>query len=104
MTSFLLVLAICLLLCLILFLAQVHGHARDAMESALLWAYHINWWSDFLYMFSGESVPRLMLEGSEGKSLLEREVESRRNRNTDCSYIEHLYIKRKYGMSLTTGN
>lgn len=23
------------------------------MESALLWAYHINWWSDFLYMFSG---------------------------------------------------
>ncbi|KAF6352602.1 transmembrane protein 202 [Rhinolophus ferrumequinum] len=45
--------AICLLLCLILFLAQVHGHTRNAMESALLWAYHINWWSDFLYMFSG---------------------------------------------------
>ncbi|KAM5242970.1 transmembrane protein 202 [Hipposideros larvatus] len=45
--------AICLLLCLMLFLAQVHWHTRDAMESALLWAYHINWWSDFLYMLSG---------------------------------------------------
>ncbi|TKC47061.1 hypothetical protein EI555_016044, partial [Monodon monoceros] len=45
--------ASCLLLCLILFLAQVHWHSRDAMESALLWTYHINWGSDFLYMFAG---------------------------------------------------
>ncbi|XP_059537059.1 transmembrane protein 202 [Myotis daubentonii] len=45
--------AICLLFCLILFLAQVHWHTRDAMESDLLWAYYLNWWSDFLYMFSG---------------------------------------------------
>ncbi|XP_030730922.2 transmembrane protein 202 [Globicephala melas] len=45
--------ASCLLLCLILFLAQVHWHSRDAMESDLLWTYHINWGSDFLYMFAG---------------------------------------------------
>ncbi|XP_039712480.1 transmembrane protein 202 [Pteropus medius] len=45
--------AICLLLCLILFLAQVTWHARDAMESNLLWAYYVNWWSVFLNMFSG---------------------------------------------------
>ncbi|XP_046508713.1 transmembrane protein 202-like [Equus quagga] len=45
--------ATCLLFCLILFLAQVHWYTRDAMESNLLWAYHLNWWSDFLYMFAG---------------------------------------------------
>ncbi|XP_045704426.1 transmembrane protein 202 [Phyllostomus hastatus] len=45
--------AICLLLCLILFLAQVHWHTRDAMESDLLWPYYLNWWSDLLYIFSG---------------------------------------------------
>uniref|UniRef100_G1QF17 Transmembrane protein 202 n=1 Tax=Myotis lucifugus TaxID=59463 RepID=G1QF17_MYOLU len=53
MLSFISVLAICLLFCLILFLAQVHWHTRDAMESDLLWAYYLNWWSDFLYMFAG---------------------------------------------------
>nr|XP_025873969.1 transmembrane protein 202 isoform X2 [Vulpes vulpes] len=45
--------AISLLLCLVLFLAQVYWHAKDALEPDLLWTYHINWWSDFLYMFSG---------------------------------------------------
>ncbi|XP_032273008.1 transmembrane protein 202 [Phoca vitulina] len=45
--------AISLLLCLVLFLAQVHWHAKDALEPDLLWVYHINWWSDFLYTFSG---------------------------------------------------
>uniref|UniRef100_G1LH27 Transmembrane protein 202 n=3 Tax=Ailuropoda melanoleuca TaxID=9646 RepID=G1LH27_AILME len=45
--------AISLLLCLVLFLAQVHWHAKNTLEPDLLWAYHINWWSDFLYMFSG---------------------------------------------------
>ncbi|XP_032721042.1 transmembrane protein 202 isoform X4 [Lontra canadensis] len=45
--------AISLLLCLVLFLAQVHWHAKDALEPDFLWAYHINWWSDFLYTFSG---------------------------------------------------
>nr|XP_031547521.1 transmembrane protein 202 isoform X3 [Vicugna pacos] len=43
----------CLLLCLILFLAQVHWHTREAMESAFLWTYHLNWGSDFLYTFAG---------------------------------------------------
>ncbi|XP_036993173.1 transmembrane protein 202 isoform X2 [Artibeus jamaicensis] len=32
---------------------KVHWHTRDAMESDLLWAYYLNWWSDFLYMSSG---------------------------------------------------
>uniref|UniRef100_A0A673U113 Transmembrane protein 202 n=1 Tax=Suricata suricatta TaxID=37032 RepID=A0A673U113_SURSU len=50
---FLLVLAISLLLCLVLFLAQVYRHTKDVLESDLLWTYHINWWSDFLYTFSG---------------------------------------------------
>uniref|UniRef100_A0A667FRT9 Transmembrane protein 202 n=1 Tax=Lynx canadensis TaxID=61383 RepID=A0A667FRT9_LYNCA len=45
--------AISLLLCLILFLAQVYRHIKDALEPDLLWAYHINWWSDFLFTFSG---------------------------------------------------
>nr|XP_060474110.1 transmembrane protein 202 isoform X2 [Panthera onca] len=45
--------AISLLLCLILFLAQVYRHTKDALEPDLLWAYHINWWSDFLFTFSG---------------------------------------------------
>nr|XP_015102999.1 transmembrane protein 202 isoform X1 [Vicugna pacos] len=45
--------ASCLLLCLILFLAQVHWHTREAMESAFLWTYHLNWGSDFLYTFAG---------------------------------------------------
>ncbi|KAK2501659.1 hypothetical protein MC885_007274 [Smutsia gigantea] len=45
--------AICLLFCLVLFLAQVRGHARDTMESDLLWTYHLNWWGDFLYTFAG---------------------------------------------------
>ncbi|XP_066244653.1 transmembrane protein 202 [Saccopteryx leptura] len=45
--------AICLLLCLMLFLAQVHWHTRDVMESDLLWAYYLNWWSDFLLVFAG---------------------------------------------------
>nr|KAF6487936.1 transmembrane protein 202 [Rousettus aegyptiacus] len=45
--------AICLLLCLILFLAQVNWHAREALESNLLWSYYVNWWSVFLNMFSG---------------------------------------------------
>ncbi|XP_049761646.1 transmembrane protein 202 [Elephas maximus indicus] len=45
--------ATCVLLCLILFLAQVHWHSRDVLESNLLWTYHLNWWGDFLYMFAG---------------------------------------------------
>ncbi|XP_039093792.1 transmembrane protein 202-like isoform X2 [Hyaena hyaena] len=45
--------AISLLLCLVLFLAQVYRHTKDALEPDLLWTYHINWWSDFLYTFSG---------------------------------------------------
>ena len=73
-TSFLLVLATCLLLCLNLFVAQVHWHTRDAMESDLLWTYYLNWCSDIFYMFAGESLPCCMLEGWIGKSLLEREV------------------------------
>ncbi|KAM8907371.1 transmembrane protein 202-like isoform 2-T2 [Lycaon pictus] len=32
---------------------KVYWHAKDALEPDLLWTYHINWWSDFLYMFSG---------------------------------------------------
>uniref|UniRef100_G3T9U3 Transmembrane protein 202 n=1 Tax=Loxodonta africana TaxID=9785 RepID=G3T9U3_LOXAF len=53
MLSFTSVLATCVLLCLILFLAQVHWHSRDVLESNLLWTYHLNWWGDFLYMFAG---------------------------------------------------
>lgn len=98
MTSFLLVLAISLLLCLVLFLAQVHWHAKDALEPDFLWAYHINWWSDFLYTFSGESFPCLMQEGWKRKSLLEREVESGRNRSTDCSYLGHSYMEKQHDM------
>ncbi|XP_062946098.1 transmembrane protein 202 [Cynocephalus volans] len=45
--------AACLLTCLNLFMAQVHWHTRDVMESDFLWTYHFNWWSDFLYMFAG---------------------------------------------------
>ncbi|XP_076979988.1 transmembrane protein 202-like isoform X1 [Tamandua tetradactyla] len=45
--------ASCLLLCLILFIEQVHRHRRDIMESALLWTYQVNWWGDFLYMSAG---------------------------------------------------
>lgn len=70
------------------------------MESDLLWAYYLNWWSDFLYMFAGESVPCLILEGWKGNALIEREVESRKIRSTDSSYLERLYIKRQYDMKL----
>ncbi|KAG8507449.1 Transmembrane protein 202, partial [Galemys pyrenaicus] len=42
-----------LLFCLVIFMAQVQWHTRDIMESALLWTYYINWWSDFLYTFAG---------------------------------------------------
>ncbi|XP_017403576.1 transmembrane protein 202 [Cebus imitator] len=45
--------ATCLLLCLNLFVAQVHWHTRDAMESDLLWTYYLNWCSDFCYTFAG---------------------------------------------------
>uniref|UniRef100_A0A8D1WHP6 Transmembrane protein 202 n=2 Tax=Sus scrofa TaxID=9823 RepID=A0A8D1WHP6_PIG len=45
--------AICLLLCLILFLAQVREHTRGAMESNLLWTYYLTWGSDLLYTFAG---------------------------------------------------
>uniref|UniRef100_G1RUM7 Transmembrane protein 202 n=2 Tax=Nomascus leucogenys TaxID=61853 RepID=G1RUM7_NOMLE len=45
--------ATCLLLCLNLFVAQVHWHARDAMESDFLWTYYLNWCSDIFYMFAG---------------------------------------------------
>uniref|UniRef100_A0A8C9AER4 Transmembrane protein 202 n=1 Tax=Prolemur simus TaxID=1328070 RepID=A0A8C9AER4_PROSS len=45
--------ATCLLLCLSLFVAQVHWYTTDAIESDLLWTYHINWWSDFLCTFAG---------------------------------------------------
>ncbi|XP_053449465.1 transmembrane protein 202 [Nycticebus coucang] len=44
--------ATCLILCLSLFVAQVHWQTRDVMESDLLWTYHVNLWSDFLYMFA----------------------------------------------------
>ena len=70
------------------------------MESDLLWAYYLSWCSGFLYMFSGESC--LILEGWKGKALLEIEVESRRNRSTDCSCLEHSYIERQYGMKPKT--
>uniref|UniRef100_A0A2I3NC56 Transmembrane protein 202 n=2 Tax=Cercopithecinae TaxID=9528 RepID=A0A2I3NC56_PAPAN len=45
--------ATCLLLCLNLFVAQVHWHTRDAMDSDLLWTYYLNWCSDIFYMFAG---------------------------------------------------
>lgn len=64
------------------------------MESNLLWTYYLNWWSDFLYMFAGESVPCLIPEGWKGNTLLEREVESRKNKSTEYSYLE------QYGMKL----
>ncbi|EHH27460.1 hypothetical protein EGK_17656 [Macaca mulatta] len=53
MLSFISVLATCLLLCLNLFVAQVHWHTRDAMDSDLLWTYYLNWCSDIFYMFAG---------------------------------------------------
>ncbi|KAI5163829.1 hypothetical protein MUG91_G46n74 [Manis pentadactyla] len=45
--------SICLLFCLVLFLAQIRGHMRDTMDSDLLWTYHFNWWGVFLYIFAG---------------------------------------------------
>ncbi|EDL95697.1 rCG58119, isoform CRA_a [Rattus norvegicus] len=45
--------AICLLLCLNLFLAQVEWHTKSAMESELLWTYYLNWSSDFLSVCAG---------------------------------------------------
>uniref|UniRef100_I3ML02 Transmembrane protein 202 n=2 Tax=Ictidomys tridecemlineatus TaxID=43179 RepID=I3ML02_ICTTR len=45
--------AIFLFLCLYMFLAQIHWHTRNVMESSFLWSYHMNWWCDFLYMCSG---------------------------------------------------
>nr|XP_012623691.1 transmembrane protein 202 isoform X2 [Microcebus murinus] len=32
---------------------KVHWYTTDAMESDLLWAYHLNWGSDFLCTFAG---------------------------------------------------
>ena len=58
-TCFLLVLASCLLLCLILFLEQVDLYTSETVDSALLWPYQVNWGSDFIYLFAGESVPFL---------------------------------------------
>ncbi|XP_006888456.1 PREDICTED: transmembrane protein 202 [Elephantulus edwardii] len=45
--------AICLFLCLLLFLSQVNWHTKNVLESDLLWPYHLNWWSCLLYMFAG---------------------------------------------------
>ncbi|XP_051011699.1 transmembrane protein 202-like [Acomys russatus] len=45
--------AVCLLLCLNLFLAQVEWYTKSAMESELLWAYYLNWCSDVLYFCAG---------------------------------------------------
>jgi hypothetical protein len=45
--------AISLLFCLNLFLAQVHWHARDVMQSDFLWTYYLNWCSDILYVCAG---------------------------------------------------
>ncbi|XP_004611885.3 transmembrane protein 202 [Sorex araneus] len=45
--------AICLLLCLVLFLEQVNWHARDIMEVDFLWTYHLNCWCDLLYTLAG---------------------------------------------------
>ncbi|XP_075391678.1 transmembrane protein 202 [Tenrec ecaudatus] len=45
--------ATCLLLCLTLFLAQVHQHNRDVLESNILWSYYLSYCGDFLYVFAG---------------------------------------------------
>ncbi|XP_012867371.1 PREDICTED: transmembrane protein 202 [Dipodomys ordii] len=45
--------AFCLFLCLYLFLAQVHWHRTDVMESNFLWPYYLNWWSTILYVCAG---------------------------------------------------
>uniref|UniRef100_A0A8C6QTT1 Transmembrane protein 202 n=1 Tax=Nannospalax galili TaxID=1026970 RepID=A0A8C6QTT1_NANGA len=45
--------AICLLLCLNLFLAQVDWHTMSAMESQFLWTYYLNWFSDILNTCAG---------------------------------------------------
>lgn len=49
-------------------------------------------------MFSGESVSCLTQKGWKRRSLLEREVESRRNRSTDCSYLEQSYMEGQHGI------
>ncbi|ERE76430.1 transmembrane protein [Cricetulus griseus] len=45
--------AVCLLLCLNLFLAQVEWYTQSAMESEFLWTYYLNWCSDVLYICAG---------------------------------------------------
>ncbi|XP_004712075.1 transmembrane protein 202 [Echinops telfairi] len=45
--------ATCLLLCLILFLAHVHQHNRDVLESNILWSYYLSYCGDSLYVFAG---------------------------------------------------
>ncbi|CAO2634790.1 Transmembrane protein 202 [Lemmus lemmus] len=45
--------AVCLLLCLNLFLAQVEWYTKSTMESEFLWAYYLNWCSDVLYICAG---------------------------------------------------
>ncbi|XP_040585814.1 transmembrane protein 202 isoform X2 [Mesocricetus auratus] len=45
--------ALCLLLCLNLFVAQVEWYTKSAMESEFLWAYYLNWCSDVLYGCAG---------------------------------------------------
>lgn len=62
LSSFLLILAICLLFCLIIFLKQVHWHAENIMEADFLWPYHLNWWCDLFYILAGESFSCLMLK------------------------------------------
>ena len=65
MTSFLLLPAVCLLLCLNLFLAQVERYTKSTMESEFLWAYYLNWCSDVLYICAGESAPSSALRRRE---------------------------------------
>lgn len=64
-TSFLMVLAFCLFLCLNLFLAQVEWYTKSAMESVFLWAYYLNWCSDVLHVCAGESAPCSVLRRRE---------------------------------------
>ncbi|XP_076781611.1 transmembrane protein 202 isoform X1 [Arvicanthis niloticus] len=45
--------AVCLLLCLNLFLAQVEWYTKSAMESEFLWTYYLNWCSDVLFICVG---------------------------------------------------
>ncbi|CAO2634791.1 Transmembrane protein 202 [Lemmus lemmus] len=57
--------AVCLLLCLNLFLAQVEWYTKSTMESEFLWAYYLNWCSDVLYICAGESAPSSALRRRE---------------------------------------